>query len=350
MAVNLDKPQRWKADTQLSVDDYNRWFLEYAPITYRETRARATVYVEDILLRTDNLRRLTADLLFQHPDSLEMLRMSTSPPIARERLVGLAQVSKSLIENMERNKRISPNLPETVVREQLERMVDSFRDKVGDDENDRLLLHALRQIIEGSRQVGSGPVRLEGEQIANHPEDMAPPLPGRQYVLDPVGEENQSYAIVVSDGGHRQHRGQLRGELTLEPAHRSKSFGSGKIDCQHHRELTLFDVALDEWPAHARRDVPVDGAYVVAGLVFPHLREFHSLPLEDRAILSGKQRIHESAGAELDEFYLAKYLWRYTARRFFAGPSGSALDHGAGIASRTRLTIWSLDTSSASAS
>lgn len=123
MAVNLDKPQRWKADTQLSVDDYNRWFLEYAPITYRETRARATVYVEDILLRTDKLRRLTGDLLFQHPDALEMLRMSTAPPIARDRLVGLAQVSKSLIENMERNKRVSPNLPETAVREQLERII-----------------------------------------------------------------------------------------------------------------------------------------------------------------------------------------------------------------------------------
>jgi len=122
MAVNLDKPQRWKADTQLSVDDYNRWFLEYAPLTYRETRARAAVYVEDILLRTDNLRRLTSDILFQHPDALEMLRMSTSPPIARDRLVGLAQVSKSLIENMERSKRISPNLPETLVREQLERI------------------------------------------------------------------------------------------------------------------------------------------------------------------------------------------------------------------------------------
>lgn len=122
MPVNLDKPQRWKADTQLSVDDYNRWFLEYAPLTYRETRARAAVYVEDILLRTDNLRRLTSDILFQHPDALEMLRMSTSPPIARDRLVGLAQVSKSLIENMERSKRISPNLPETLVREQLERI------------------------------------------------------------------------------------------------------------------------------------------------------------------------------------------------------------------------------------
>ncbi|MBK9748505.1 MAG: XamI family restriction endonuclease [Chloroflexi bacterium] len=133
MAVNLDKPQRWKADTQLSVDDYNRWFLEYAPITYRETRVRATVYVEDILLRTDNLRHLTGDLLFQHPDALEMLRMSTSPPIARDRLVGLAQVSKSLIENMERHKRISPNLSETVVREQLERITSVISQLIDTD-------------------------------------------------------------------------------------------------------------------------------------------------------------------------------------------------------------------------
>jgi hypothetical protein len=122
MPVNLDKPQRWKADTQLSVEEYNRWFLEYAPLAYRETRARATVYVEDILRRTDNLRRLNGELLMQHPDALEMLRMSTSPPIARDRLVGLAQVSKSLIENMERSKRISPNQPEPLLREQLERI------------------------------------------------------------------------------------------------------------------------------------------------------------------------------------------------------------------------------------
>jgi hypothetical protein len=122
MGVNLDKPQRWKADTQRSVDNYNRWFLEYAPIAYRETRTRTTLYVEDILLRTDNLRRLTGDLLFQHPDALEMLRMSTAPPIARDRLAGLAQVSKRLIENMERHGRISANLTEIAVREQLERI------------------------------------------------------------------------------------------------------------------------------------------------------------------------------------------------------------------------------------
>lgn len=123
MGVNLDKPQRWKADTQLSVEYYNRWFLDYAPVAYRETRTRAIDYVKDILARTDYLRSLTSDSLLRHPDALEMLRMSTSPPIARDRLVGLAQVSKSLVMNMEQNKRTSPNLPDTALSEQLERIV-----------------------------------------------------------------------------------------------------------------------------------------------------------------------------------------------------------------------------------
>jgi hypothetical protein len=128
MAVNLDKPQRWKADTQLSVDEYNRWFLQYAPAAYRETRARATTYVEDILKRTDNLRNITADILFQHPDALEMFRMSTAPPLAQDRLVGLARVSKSLIETMEKYKRVPVRMSETLLREQLERIITIIKE------------------------------------------------------------------------------------------------------------------------------------------------------------------------------------------------------------------------------
>jgi hypothetical protein len=31
MAVNLDKPARWKADIAKSVDMYNDWFMTFAP-------------------------------------------------------------------------------------------------------------------------------------------------------------------------------------------------------------------------------------------------------------------------------------------------------------------------------
>jgi len=64
MAVNLDKPQRWKKDIARSVDLYNKWFLKFAPRTYREERGKAsklclverTVY--GALQRTSWLRTL----------------------------------------------------------------------------------------------------------------------------------------------------------------------------------------------------------------------------------------------------------------------------------------------------
>jgi len=31
MAVNMDKPDRWRHDIEQSVDMYNRWFSSYAP-------------------------------------------------------------------------------------------------------------------------------------------------------------------------------------------------------------------------------------------------------------------------------------------------------------------------------
>ena len=38
MAVNLDRPHRWKADIAESVRAYNRWFLASAPKAFREQR------------------------------------------------------------------------------------------------------------------------------------------------------------------------------------------------------------------------------------------------------------------------------------------------------------------------
>ena len=35
MAVNSNRPDRWKADIAQSVDMYNDWFLRFAPDAYR---------------------------------------------------------------------------------------------------------------------------------------------------------------------------------------------------------------------------------------------------------------------------------------------------------------------------
>jgi hypothetical protein len=101
MTVNANKPERWKADIVQSVDLYNTWFMQFAPEAYRRERVTATEAVEAALKATDNLRNIEPALLRQNPVVLKMLRMATAPPIARDRLSGLAGVSKSLIKTME---------------------------------------------------------------------------------------------------------------------------------------------------------------------------------------------------------------------------------------------------------
>lgn len=110
MAVNLDKPQLWKADVALSVDMYNSWFMAFAPATYRETRVRTTEEVEKMLNRTDKLRDVTTNMLRENPAVLFALRMCCAPPIARDRLVGLAGVSKNLVDTMETKQTLPPRM------------------------------------------------------------------------------------------------------------------------------------------------------------------------------------------------------------------------------------------------
>jgi len=124
MGVNLDKPHLWKEDITRSVDLYNEWFLKFAPKTYREERVKATTQVEAMLQRTNYLRNLTANELRNHPAILFALRMSTAPPIARDRLVGLAVVSKSLVNNLELKQRLPPRMTATTLDANLRKITE----------------------------------------------------------------------------------------------------------------------------------------------------------------------------------------------------------------------------------
>lgn len=112
MGINRDNPNLWKNDILQSVDLYNSWFMEFAPRAFRETRVTTASSVERALVDTSYLRNISVELLKNHPEVLPILRMSTCPPIARDRLVGLARVTKSLVENMEDtdNPRVSPRM------------------------------------------------------------------------------------------------------------------------------------------------------------------------------------------------------------------------------------------------
>ncbi|MEI7768963.1 MAG: XamI family restriction endonuclease [Chloroflexales bacterium] len=50
--MNADKPHLWKQDVAQSVDFYNQWFMQFAPLTYRETRVTATQRVKTALQKT----------------------------------------------------------------------------------------------------------------------------------------------------------------------------------------------------------------------------------------------------------------------------------------------------------
>ncbi len=101
MAVNADKPHLWKTDTLRSVDFYNEWFVRFAPEAYRSQRAAATSRVESALEQTANLTNVSALVFRDDPGILAMLRMATAPPIARDRLTGLAGVTRGLVKTLE---------------------------------------------------------------------------------------------------------------------------------------------------------------------------------------------------------------------------------------------------------
>jgi hypothetical protein len=133
MPINLDKPHLWKQDIASSVDMYNSWFMQFAPKAFRETRVTTAKQVELALLSTENLTNVTPTLLKQHPMVLSMLRMSTCPPIARDRLIGLAGISKNLVESMEdaENPRIPPRMPPAQLEEEL-RKIGAIIEKMAD--------------------------------------------------------------------------------------------------------------------------------------------------------------------------------------------------------------------------
>jgi len=131
MAVNRDKPDRWKADVAMSVDMYNTWFINFAPQAFRETRVKVTKVVAANLKATDNLKNLHLEMLRENPGILPTLRMCTCPPIARDRLIGLAGVAKSVVDRMEIQGRLPVRLTSDRLNEEL-RKITSIISRLAD--------------------------------------------------------------------------------------------------------------------------------------------------------------------------------------------------------------------------
>lgn len=100
--INADKPLQWKKDSLESVRMYNSWFLTDAPEAYREVRQSTMDWIDDLMKATDYLRDISPGVLLASPDVISALRMCTAPPLARDRLAGLAHLrSNHLLKTME---------------------------------------------------------------------------------------------------------------------------------------------------------------------------------------------------------------------------------------------------------
>lgn len=119
MAINADKPHLWKKDIAESVDLFNQWFMQFAPAAYRDTRITTTDHVRAALRLTNDLRSITPDTLAANPSVLPVLRMSTAPPLARDRLVGLAYANKNLVLSMEERAKLPPKMAKDAVQREL---------------------------------------------------------------------------------------------------------------------------------------------------------------------------------------------------------------------------------------
>jgi type II restriction enzyme len=125
MGVNRDKPDRWKEDIARSVDMYNDWFLIFAPEAFRNTRIQTTKGVAGTLKATENLTNIKTTILRANPAVLPTLRMSSCPPLAVDRLVGLTGVGKNLVGCMEDGK-LPPRMAERELEAQLQKISNTI--------------------------------------------------------------------------------------------------------------------------------------------------------------------------------------------------------------------------------
>lgn len=122
-SINKNKTERWKADVHKSVLFYNDWFLNFAPDTYINARNEAINKVESAFQKTACFNSLSIDMLKTAPETITILRLATTPPLARDRLIGLADITSNLIEKMEDGS-FPPKMQQKDIDKSLNRIID----------------------------------------------------------------------------------------------------------------------------------------------------------------------------------------------------------------------------------
>jgi hypothetical protein len=130
--INSDKVQEWKGDVAKSVDYYNQWFLNFAPKAYRDTRSSTAEKVLSALEQSFYLTDISPQVLRANPGILSILRMTTRPPIARDRLIGLSGVPINLVGSMEKGS-IPSRMDPKVLEDGLEKISEILKKLIDTD-------------------------------------------------------------------------------------------------------------------------------------------------------------------------------------------------------------------------
>ena len=123
-AINNRSIERWKADVKESVLFYNDWFMRFAPVAYIDARKSAIKSVSKVFKATDLFRNLGGEFLRKNPSATTILRMVTTPPLARDRLSGLADVPRGLVKSLEEGKRSSDSAALERIANIVSRLID----------------------------------------------------------------------------------------------------------------------------------------------------------------------------------------------------------------------------------
>ena len=121
-SINKNNTGQWKNDVQMSVIFYNDWFLNFAPSTYVNARQDAINKVENAFQKTECFNKLSTEMLKTAPETITILRMATTPPLARDRLMGLADVPRSFVKGMEDGK-LPQRMPVDILEDKLNHII-----------------------------------------------------------------------------------------------------------------------------------------------------------------------------------------------------------------------------------
>lgn len=133
MTVNSHNVTGWKEDVYKSVAFYNDWFINYAPEAYKRTRSQTADSVAAALEITNFLADISPAKIIEHPEILPILRMSTVPPIARDRLTGLSQAPKNLVDSIDKDKRIPARMTKEALESGLEKISTTLQNMLDTD-------------------------------------------------------------------------------------------------------------------------------------------------------------------------------------------------------------------------